>query len=308
MKRIFVRFMGGLATIFVASFLAFLILDYAPGDVGDRLISETATEAQIAEVRHSLGLDLAVSERYFLYIKSVLLNGDFGRSLVSQRSVATLIFSALKYTVILACLSTFLATLLGITLGVWAANSSGKWVEPFVSTGSMFWISVPVYGLALFLVQIFAVQNHWLPVVGGGSWFHFILPGISLALPFSAAVARLTRSNLKMILASPHIITAKSKGLTSHLIWHRHIVRNALPPVVSMIGLRFGSLLGGTFVVETIFGFPGLGRLTVEAIFDQDFPVVLGAVLCAAIVFQAINFLLDVIHILLDPRIEQKAL
>ncbi len=302
-KRLFRRAAGSLAALLVASFLAFMILEASPGDVTDILVGDSATQVEKDAVRTELGLDRPVIPRYFEFLENLLLHGDLGKSAVNHRPVTELIAQRFANTFLLAMSATLLALVFGVQFGLLAALHSRTWLDTLLSVGMAAGLSTPVFGLAILLTQVFSVQLGWLPAIGAGSLRHFILPVLSLAIPTAAVIARLTRSSLLETLQMQYVTTAHGKGVPRKLVWHRHILRNSLVPVISLVGVQFGHLLAGAFIVETIFAWPGLGRLTVQAIFDQDYPVVLGSVILAVVIFQVLNLLVDVIHTLLDPRL-----
>ncbi len=302
-KQLARRVAGAIATLLIASFLAFMILEASPGDVTDILVGDSSTQAEKDQVRSELGLDRPAVVRYLEFLGNLVLHHDLGESAVSHRPVSELISQRFLNTLILASGSILLAAVSGMLIGLWAATQHGRWLDTGLNLLLALGLSVPVFGLAIFLAQVFSVKLGWLPSIGAGSALHFILPSVSLAVPTAAVIARLTRSSLLDTLSMQYVTTAHGKGVPAKLVWTRHILRNSLVPVVNLIGVQFGHLLGGAFIVETIFAFPGLGRLTVQAIFDQDYPVVLGSVLLSALIFQAVNLLVDVSHSLLDPRV-----
>lgn len=302
-KQLIRRVAGAIATLLIASFLAFMILEASPGDVTDILVGDSATQTEKDQVRSDLGLDRPAAVRYLEFLGNLVLRHDLGESAVSHRPVSELISQRFLNTLILASVSILLASVSGMLIGLWAATQHGRWLDTALNLLLALGLSVPVFGLAIFLAQVFSVKLGWLPAIGAGSALHFILPAVSLAVPTAAVIARLTRSSLLDTLSMQYVTTAHGKGVPGKLVWTRHILRNSLVPVINLIGVQFGHLLGGAFIVETIFAFPGLGRLTVQAIFDQDYPVVLGSVLLSALIFQAVNLLVDVSHSLLDPRI-----
>jgi ABC-type dipeptide/oligopeptide/nickel transport system permease component len=302
-KRLFRRAAGSLAALLVASFLAFMILEASPGDVSDILVGDSATQTEKDMVRSELGLDRPVLTRYFEFLENLLLHGDLGKSAINHRPVTELIAQRFANTFLLAISATLLALVFGVQLGLLAALHSRTWLDTLLSVGMAAGLSTPVFGLAILLTQVFSVHLGWLPAIGAGSLRHFILPVLSLAIPTAAVIARLTRSSLLETLQMQYVTTAHGKGVPRKLVWRRHILRNSLVPVISLVGVQFGHLLAGAFIVETIFAWPGLGRLTVQAIFDQDYPVVLGSVILAVVIFQALNLIVDVIHTQLDPRL-----
>lgn len=306
-KRLARRAAGSIAVLLMASFLAFMILAASPGDVTDILVGDAATQAEKNEVRRELGLDRPATLQYIEFLGNLIIHGDLGKSDVNNRPVTELISQRFFNTLFLAAAATFLALVMGVSIGLWAATQHGRWVDTALSIALAVGLSIPVFGLALFLTQVFSVKLGWLPAIGAGSALHFILPTTSLAVPTAAVIARLTRSSLLDTLDQQYVTTAHGKGVPEKLVWTRHILRNSLVPVINLVGVQFGHLLGGAFIVETIFAWPGLGRLTVQAIFDQDYPVVLGSVLVNVVFFQVLNLAVDFLHSLLDPRIHSTA-
>jgi ABC-type dipeptide/oligopeptide/nickel transport system permease component len=195
-----------------------------------------------------------------------------------------------------------------VVIGIVAALRSGSYLDTLIMGTTTLGLAVPTYWSALLFILLFALTLGWLPVVGASSWKHLVLPAVTLALPMSAVVARLMRSSVLEELNAAYVYTARAKGASSRRVLLGHIMRNSLIPVVSMLGLYLGRLLGSAFIVETIFGWPGLGRLTVQAIFDRDLPVVLGAALIVATAYLLINFLVDLAHAWLDPRVAHETI
>jgi len=191
-------------------------------------------------------------------------------------------------------------------IGIVAVARPGGHLDLMIMAATTLGLSLPTFWVALLLIMLFSLRLGWLPVVGAGSPAHLILPATCLALPTTAVVARLMRASLLDVKGADYVRTAYAKGLPSHQVWRDHILRTGLIPVITLLGLYLGHLLGGTFIIETIFGWPGLGRLVVQAILDRDFPVVVGAVLLIAVIYQVLNFLVDVAYVVLDPRISRE--
>lgn len=301
-SRIARRLAGSLLVLLIASLIAFAILDAAPGDAALRLVGDTASQAQLDALRAELGLDQPLLVRYARFIAGAL-HGDLGVSLMNGRSVVQLVGERFGYTFLLAITATLVAVMIGVPVGIFAARRRGSLMDLLVMATMALGISFPSFGLAIFLTGIFSVWLHWLPVVGGGTPAHLVLPAVSLALPMLALVARLSRSGVLDAAQAQYVLTARAKGLPVDYVWRKHILRNGLVPVVTVVGLHFGHLLGGAFVIETLFGWPGLGRLIVQAVFDQDYPVILGAVLLLAGLFLTFNLLIDLMLGVIDPRI-----
>ena len=301
-SRIARRLASSLLVLLIASLVAFAILDAAPGDAALRLVGDTASQAQLDALRAELGLDQPLLVRYARFIAGAL-HGDLGVSLMNGRPVVQLVGERFGYTFLLAITATLVAVMIGVPVGIFAARRRGSLLDLLVMATMALGISFPSFGLAIFLTGIFSVWLHWLPVVGGGTPAHLVLPTVSLALPMLALVARLSRSGVLDAAQAQYVLTARAKGLPVDYVWRKHILRNGLVPVVTVVGLHFGHLLGGTFVIETLFGWPGLGRLIVQAVFDQDYPVILGAVLLLAGLFLTFNLLIDLMLGVIDPRI-----
>jgi ABC-type dipeptide/oligopeptide/nickel transport system permease component len=299
------RLLSGLVAVLLASLLAFLILEASPGDIIDTLIGDEASQAQEETLRHALALDQPIYIRY-LHILEDLAHGNLGVSLVNGRPVARLIGDRFLNTLLLASSAVLLAVFAGLGLGYWSAVNYQSPADLAMLILTTFGLALPSFGVALFLIQLFSVRLGWLPAVGGGSLQHLILPCLSLAVPTAAVITRMVRARMLEEMAKPYVVTALAKGLKLDKVWQKHVLRNALLPALTLVGVQFGYLLGGAFIVETIFAWPGLGRLTVQAIFDQDYPVVLGAVTVSALIFQFINASLDIAHLWIDPRVRAR--
>jgi ABC-type dipeptide/oligopeptide/nickel transport system permease component len=283
--------------------VTFLMLHLVPGDpvllfAGDKPM----TEAQAAEIRHQLGLDRPLLTQYEDYAGH-LVRGDLGRALRSQRPVLATILEVLPATVQLTLAALALATALGLLLGVVAALAHRTWLDTAAMGVAILGVSMPVFYSSLLLLMLFSFTLGWFPATGQGGLDHLILPATALGLISSAVLARLVRSGMLGVLRQDYIVTARAKGLSRVLVVWRHALRNALIPVITMLGLQLGALLGGAVVTETIFSRPGLGRLAVDAILSRDFPLVQGAVLVAAVVYVAVNLLVDIAYAAVDPRI-----
>lgn len=303
-----IKRIGGAALVLIAvSALVFVLLDTVPGDAADTLAGDTASAERVAELRHELGLDQPLATRYLRFAAGAL-RGDLGHSVISGRPVSTLLAERFGATLKLALAALALAVALGVTFGLVAAARAGGYVDLAVMAFTTLGESLPSFWVALLLIQLFALRLHWLPVLGGGGLRHLVMPAIALALPAIALVARLVRSCVLDVRSADYVRTAHAKGLSYLIVWRDHIVRNALLPVITMLGLYLGHLLGGAFIIETIYAWPGLGRLVVQAIFDRDFPVVIGAVLLIALIYQILNMLVDLAHAWLDPRIGHAAM
>lgn len=306
-QRVARRLLLSLLVLVLASLIAFTILDAAPGDAAHSMVGESASEAQLQALRAELGLDRPLPARFLDYMMGVILRGDLGRSLISGRPVAQMISERFLATLALALAAVAAAVGAGGAAGMWAAARQGSLADLAVSTGMALGLALPGFGLAMLFTLLFSLKLRLLPVAGGGTPAHLVLPALTLAIPLVAVVARLTRSSMLDAMRAEYVLAAHARGVPGKRVWRRHVLRNALVPVVTMVGLHFGHLLGGSFVVETIFGWPGLGRLIVQAVFDKDYPVILGAVLLLAVIFQLFNLAIDLAHGLLDPRVGSEA-
>ena len=272
------------------------------GDPVYMVVPENAPQEIVSEYRHRLGLDRPVAVQYADFVGR-LLRGDLGWSLRHNASVAALIRERLPNTARLAVISMMLALLLAIPLGVVAAARHGTGLDQVIQVLGMLGQSMPVYWTGLLLIIFVALPTGWFPTGGTGSLRHFVLPSVTLATFLMARIVRLTRSGMLECLAEDYIRTARAKGLAERAVLYRHALRNVLIPVVTVIGLQMGSLLGGAVIIETIYSLPGLGSLIVQGIYGRDFALVQSSVVILAGVFLAISLFLDVVYAWLDPRI-----
>jgi peptide/nickel transport system permease protein len=283
-------------------FVVTLSMDLIPGDPVALMLGEFATPEAIAETRRALDLDKSLPVRYVNYIGD-LFQGDLGRSIKDRRPVATVIGEALPATVQLATAAVLISIVLGVPLGVISAARPYSLVDNAVRVVSLAGLSMPVFWTGLVFIVIFSVNLGWFPVAGRGTWRHLVLPAVTLALPSVAILARMTRASLLEVLQEDYVRTARSKGLRSRSILYKHGLRNAIIPVVTVLGLQLGQMLGGAVLTETVFAWPGIGRLTVFAIFNRDFILVQGVVLVLALTYVFANLLVDLSYGLFDPRV-----
>src|SRR5512143_77816 len=295
------RLAGTVLALAAVSLITFVALADTPGDAASAIAGETASAAQLQALRAQMGLDAPLWTRYASFASGLVLRGDLGRSLVSGRAVGDLLAERFPYTAALALAAVALAGALGLPIGIAAALKAGSPLDTLLMGGAALGAAVPTFWSATLLILIFALRLRWLPVFGADSFSALILPVIALALPLASAVARFLRASLLDVLRADYVRTAHAKGLPPRRVLAHHVMRNSLIPVITLIGLQLGHLLGGAFIVESVFAWPGLGRLTVQAIFDRDYPVVLGATLTVAVIYLVINFLIDVGHGGLDP-------
>jgi peptide/nickel transport system permease protein len=291
-----------LITLFGVSVLIFLMLRVLPGDPARVLAGLNASEDQVARIREQLGLDDSLLAQYWSFI-SGLLTGDLGTSARTSRPVATEIAVRLPATLILAIVATLIGSLLGVTAGVVAAVRRNSWVDHVISSVAMMGVSMPVYWLGLLLILVFAVNLNWLPAAGSGEPLSIVLPAVTLAAFSTALVSRMTRASMLEVLGQDYVRTAEAKGAPPLTVVIRHGLRNAFIPILTVISLQFGALLGGAVLTETVFGWPGIGRLLVDSIGARDFAVVQGIVLVYAAIFILLNVVVDVLYVVVDPRI-----
>lgn len=285
--------------------LTFFAIRLLPGDPATVLISQGGGSAEdIADLRQRLGLDDPAVVQYLRFLGG-LVQGDLGRSLVSHRPVADAIAEQLPHTMALATSATLLAVVAGISMGIVAATHQGTWIDQLFMALSVLGFSIPILMSGLLLMLLFSVVLGWLPATGQGSWRHLIMPALVLSLASTGTIARLVRTQMLEVLPQDYITVARAKGVLERVIFWRHALRNALIPVITVIGLQFGSLLGGTVITESLFSRRGLGRLVVDAILWNDYPLIQGVVILGAAIYIGVNFLVDISYGLLDPRIRR---
>ncbi len=284
------------------SILVFAIVRFIPGDPARAIAGVHASPEFIEQVRKELLLDEGLHVQYFVYMKN-LLQGDMGRSTFTRRPVTVELRERLPNTLLLAVTAMGIATFLGMSAGIISATKRYSLFDNFSMLLALVGVAAPVFWLGVMFQLLFSVNLGWLPSGGIGSWKHLILPALTLGLATAALIARITRSSMLEVLRQDYITTARSKGLIERVVTYKHALKNALIPVVTVMGLQFGTLLGGAVLTETVFSWPGIGRLMVDSILARDYPVVQGAVLLLAIFFVMINLLVDVIYAFLDPRI-----
>ncbi len=296
------RLVLAVPTLVGVTLVVFALIRLVPGDPARLVLGLQASEEEVQRLRVQLGLDQPLPMQYARFLAR-LLQGDLGRSVVTGEPVLREIGARLPATVQLAVTSTVVATLAGVAAGVVSATRQSSWWDYAVMTVALFGISLPVFWLGLMLMLLFSVHLRWLPAGGYGTPAHLVLPTVTLAAFSVAIIARMTRSSLLEVLHQDYVRTAWAKGLSSRAVVLRHALKNALIPVVTVIGLQFGGLLGGAILTETVFAWPGMGRLLVGAIVARDYPVVQGTVLVFAALFTLVNLAVDVLYAYVDPRI-----
>jgi peptide/nickel transport system permease protein len=288
----------GIATI------TFLLIYVIPGDPTSGIVGERVSPETLKQIRIEMGLDKPFHIQYISYLGR-LIRGDLGRSLSTKQPVREAIIEKFPNTLKLTLSAMIIAVLFGVSIGIFAAITRGSIWDRLVMVLAVFGISTPVFWFGLLLIFIFSIKLGWLPIsgMGDGSIFHLILPATTLGLRSVALIARITRTTMLETLGEDYIRCARAKGLKEHVVIFKHALKNSLIPIVTIIGLDFGSYLNGSVLTETVFGWPGLGRYAVEGIMKQDIPVVMGTVLFGAFVFVIVNLIVDILYHFLNPKI-----
>lgn len=292
-------------TLLVISVLTFLLVRLIPGDPATLIAGEESTPEVLAGLRERLGLDRPLTEQYLIYLGDVV-RADLGRSIRSKQPVADELAARIPATLELALAAGLLFTTLGTGLGVAAAIWRNRWPDHVIRVLSLLGVSAPSFWLGVVLILVFSVHLRLLPVAGRGSLAFLVLPAVTVALDGVALLARLVRASLLEVLAHDYVRTARAKGLMEPRVVLHHALRNALIPALTVLGLEFGRLLGGVVVVESVFGWPGFGRLLISAIQTRDYPVVQSAILLFAMALIAVNLVVDLCVGVLDPRVRYR--
>jgi peptide/nickel transport system permease protein len=286
------------------SFIVFTMIYFTPGDPAEYLLGVDASEEAVQNLRQELGLNDPFAIRYFNYVKGIVTKFDFGTSYTTHRSVTIELVERFPTTLTLAFLSVSLATIIGIIAGVISATMQYSIFDNIASIVALTGISMPNFWTGLMLIILFAVTLGWLPSSGFESPRYWILPCATIGFACSAAIMRMTRSSMLEVLRQDYITTARAKGQNEVVIIIKHALRNALIPVVTVIGITFGTMLGGAILVESIFAVPGTGKLMVDAISTKNYPMIQGGVLFIALGFSLVNLIVDILYAFIDPRIK----
>lgn len=284
--------------------LTFSMLHLVPGDPVRAMFVDSggASEEQIQQVRRMLGLDQPLPVQFWNYLKDVA-GGDLGRSIITNQEVTVQIAKTFPSTLQLTLAAMTVAIVLGFATGIIAAVNRGTWIDSLTMFFTLGGVSIPSFWLGLLMIYLFSVNLRLIPIVGGPDWKQLILPAIALGLPASAIIARLVRTSMLEVLGEPYVTTARAKGLNEGTVLFGHALRNALLPVVTIVGLQFGTLLSGAVIVEAVFARQGIGRVLVEALQARDFPVAQGTVLFVALIYVLVNLAVDLVYGIIDPRI-----
>ena len=299
------RLLGMIPTVIFVTIAVFFFIHMLPGDPARLAAGPEADQETVEMIRHELGLDRSIPEQFFSFVGNAL-QGDFGNSIRTQRPVITEIGERFGPTLLLTLAAMGWSVVFGLAAGAISAVFRNRWPDRVCMTVAVAGISFPAFALGILLMEVFAVELGWLPSVGAATWKHYILPSITLGAAVAAVMARFTRASFVEVLSNDYIRTARAKGVSGAGIVMKHALRNALIPVVTMMGLQFGFLLGGSIVVEKVFNWPGMGRLLVDAVEMRDYPVIQASVLLFSMEFIFINLVVDVLYGWINPSIRYK--
>ena len=309
MRSILTRVLLTIPVVWVVVSLVFLLIHLVPGDPIQQMLGEGATAADLAALRHQYGLDLPLTTQYLHYWRDVL-HGDLGRSIRLNDTVVHLIATRYPYTIELTVAALILGLILAVPAGVAASVRRGRFQDQSIGLISLFGLSVPAFALGPVLILVFSIGLGWLPVSGAGpsgllsaeGWKYLVLPSVAMGVSLAAILTRMVRTAMLEELNRDYIRTARAKGLSETAVVYRHALPNALVPIVTVVGLQFGALLAGAIVTETIFSWPGLGRLVVTAISGRDYALVQGSLLTIGLTYVLVNLLTDLTYRLVNPR------
>ena len=304
LRQFATRLLYTLPVLWLVVSVVFLLIHLVPGDPIQQMLGEGAASADIEAARHAYGLDVPLGSQYVHYWKGVL-HGDLGRSLRLNQEVVQVIARAYPATMTLTIAALLVAVALSLPAGVRSALRRNRWDDRLLSLVSLLGLSFPNFALGPILILFFSIHLGLLPVSGAGTWKHLVLPAFTLGGALAAILTRMVRTSMLEELGQDYVRTARAKGLPERQVIYGHALRNALIPIVTVLGLQFGALLAGAIVTETIFSWPGIGRLTIQAISNRDYYLVQGCILCIGLTYVAVNFLTDMAYSALDPRIRQ---
>ncbi len=299
------RILSVIPVLFIVITVVFFAFKLIPGDPAIMYAGEQAEPETLERVRHEMGLDQSVLTQYVKYI-SRLVRGDMGKSFIVRKPVAGEVFYRFKNTLKLSVVAIILAIFLGIAFGLISAIKYETGFDYFFTVLSITGISIPVFWLAMLMMYIFSIQLKLLPMAGNASWKNYIMPSICLAAYSVAFITRMTRSAILELIGDDFVRTARAKGVKERLVLFRHILRNALIPIITIVGLRFGYMLGGAIITETVFAWPGMGRLLVMSVKHRDIPMVQGCLLVFSVSFVLINLIVELMYGIVDPRVRYK--
>jgi len=302
LRRFGMRLLYTLPALWLVLTLVFLLIHVVPGDPVQQMLGEGAAPAEVGQLRHALGLDLPVQAQYARYLRG-LLRGDLGQSFKFRAPVARIICERYPATLELAFVALLVCAAIGIPAGALAAYRRGRFADRAAGVFTLLGLAVPNFALGPVLILVFSIFLGWLPVSGRDGPLNLVLPAATLGAALAAILTRMVRGAMLEELSSDYVRTARAKGLSPFAVLIRHALRNALIPVMTILGLQFGTLLAGAIVTETIFSWPGIGRLAVQAISARDYPLLQGCILVIATSYVAVNFLTDLLYAAVDPRV-----
>lgn len=288
------------------SFLVFLLLYMTPGDPVRMMLGESATPEAQEELREEMGLDDPFLVQYGRYMKNIIVHQDLGTSYTTQRPVLDEILNVFPNTVQLAVAAMVIAVVLGVFLGIISAVKQNSLLDNIVMVLALIGTSAPIFWIGILMILLFSVTLGWLPPSGFGSFEQLIMPALALGMQSTAVVARMTRSSMLEVTRQDFVKTARAKGQKESVVIIKHVFRNALIPIITVVGLQFGTLLGGAMLTEVVFSIPGIGRLMIEAIKQRDFPIVQGSVLFVAACFSLVNLAVDLLYAVVDPKVSKE--
>lgn len=305
MLRYLIKRLFALIPVLLAvAFLIFTMMYFTPGDPATIILGDQASPEQLAEWRAARDLDKPFLQQFGIYLSKIVLHGDFGISYKTGKNVTSALLERFPTTFILAVATCTIAILLGVLLGILAANRQGSWIDNILRIFGMLGVSMPIFWLGLLLILWFAVELKWFPVSGWYGPKYIVLPALAMGLTFTASIMRTTRSSMLDCIKQDYVVTALAKGQSNKVITFHHVLRNALIPIITATGSVFGIALAGAVITEQVFSIPGLGSLMVSAISTRDYPLIRGSVLLLAVSYSLVNLLVDFLYTFVDPRIK----
>ncbi|MBV8113770.1 MAG: ABC transporter permease [Silvibacterium sp.] len=302
LRALLFRMLYTIPVVWLVVSIVFLLIHLVPGDPIEQMLGEGARPADIAALRHTYGLDAPLGQQYIRYWRGVL-HGDFGRSLRLNDTVTHLVLARYPYTIELAAAAVLLALALAIPAGITAALHRNHWQDQTLGVVSLLGLSFPGFALGPILILLVSIKLGWLPVSGTGDISHLILPAVTMGSALAAILTRMVRTAMLEELGQDYVRTARAKGLSERTVVYKHALRNAMIPVVTLVGLQFGALLAGAIVTEKIFSWPGIGQLTVSAISNRDYSLLQGCILAVGLTYVLVNLATDVLYFVVNPRI-----
>lgn len=284
--------------------IVFTLMYFTPGDPVQQILGENAKPEDVLKLKEELGLNKPFFERFFDYVGGIVTRFDFGNSYVTRKTVVSEILERFPNTARLAVLGVTISIIIGVVCGIIAATRQYSIFDNLATALSLIGVSMPSFWLGLMLILLFVINLKVLPASGSYGWQYWVLPAITLGTGGAASIMRMTRSSMLEVVRQDYIRTARAKGQSERIIILKHALKNALIPVITIIGIQFGNLLGGSVLIESVFAIPGLGKYSIDAIKQRDFPVVMGSVLFMAIVFSFVNLLVDILYTYIDPRLQ----